>query len=65
MPISAKDNVLSIAMADPSNVVMKNEIEKIVNMRLSVSLMDETKIKEAIEKFYVRTSLDEIGRAHV
>ena len=57
MPISAKDNVLSIAMADPSNVVMKDEIEKIVNMRLSVSLMDETEIKEAIEKFYVRTSL--------
>ncbi|MCL2144138.1 MAG: Flp pilus assembly complex ATPase component TadA [Endomicrobia bacterium] len=57
MPISVKDNVLNIAMADPSNVVMKDEIEKIVNMRLSVSLMDETEVKEAIEKFYVRTSL--------
>lgn len=57
MPISVKDNVLSIAMADPSNVVMKDEIEKIVNMRLSVSLMDETEVKESIERFYVRTSL--------
>ncbi|MDR1195681.1 MAG: Flp pilus assembly complex ATPase component TadA [Endomicrobium sp.] len=57
MPISVKDNILSIAMADPSNVVMKDEIEKIVNMRLSVSLMDETEVKEAIEKYYVRTSL--------
>ncbi len=29
MPISIKDNVLNVAMADPSNVVMKDEIEKI------------------------------------
>lgn len=57
MPMSVKDNVLNIAMADPSNVVMKDEIEKIVNMKLSVSLIDETEVKEAIEKFYVRTSL--------
>ncbi|MCL2334892.1 MAG: Flp pilus assembly complex ATPase component TadA [Endomicrobia bacterium] len=57
MPLSVRDSVLNIAMADPSNVVMKDEIEKIVGMRISVSLMDETEIKESIEKFYVRTSL--------
>ena len=57
VPISIKDNALNIAMSDPSNVVMKDEIEKMVNMKLSVSLMDETEIKEAIEKYYVRTSL--------
>ena len=57
MPLSVQDNVLNIAMADPSNVVMKDEIEKIVAMRLSVSLMDEAEIKESIEKFYVRTTL--------
>jgi len=59
MPISVRDGVLNVAMSDPSNVVMRDEIEKIVNMKLSVNLMDDTEVKEAIEKYYVRTSLGE------
>ncbi len=59
LPLSIRDNVLNVAMADPSNVVVKDEIEKIVNMRISVSLMDESDIMEAIEKYYVRTSLSD------
>ncbi|MCL2389879.1 MAG: Flp pilus assembly complex ATPase component TadA [Endomicrobia bacterium] len=63
LPLSVMDGVLNVAMADPSNVIVKDEIEKILNMKISVSLMDETEIKEAIERYYVRTSLgdDDIG----
>ena len=64
LPISVSDGVLNVAMADPSNVIVKDEIEKILNMRISVSLMEETEIKEAIERYYVRTSLgddDDLG----
>lgn len=61
MPISVKDKVLYAAMSDPSNVIMRDEIEKLVNMRLSVSLMDEVEVKEAIEKYYVRTTLGSIS----
>ncbi|MCL2389628.1 MAG: Flp pilus assembly complex ATPase component TadA [Elusimicrobia bacterium] len=57
MPLEVSDNTFHVAMADPSNVVVKDEIEKLVKMKLSVVLMDETEIREAIEKYYVRTSL--------
>lgn len=65
MPLSVRDNVLNVAMADPSNVVLKDEFEKIVGMRISVSLMDEDEVKEAIEKYYVRTSLGDDDRDNI
>ncbi|MDR2191645.1 MAG: Flp pilus assembly complex ATPase component TadA [Endomicrobium sp.] len=57
IPISISGDVLNIAMADPSNIVMRDELEKVVKKRVSVSLMEENEVKEAIEKYYVRTSL--------
>jgi type IV pilus assembly protein PilB len=57
MPIEIVDNTFHVGMADPSNVVVKDELERFVKMKLSVFLMDETEIREAIEKYYVRTSL--------
>jgi type IV pilus assembly protein PilB len=57
MPISASGDVLNVAMADPSNIIMRDELEKIVKKKVSVSLMDENEVKEAIERHYVRTSL--------
>ncbi|MDR1941818.1 MAG: Flp pilus assembly complex ATPase component TadA [Endomicrobium sp.] len=57
IPVSFRDDVLNVAMADPSNVLMRDEVEKIVKKRISISLMDENEVKEAIERYYVRTSL--------
>jgi len=61
IPISINGNVLNVAMADPSNVVLRDELEKMLKKRLSVSLMDENEVKEAIERHYVRTSLGDVS----
>lgn len=55
-------NNLVVAMADPANVVCKDELQKLTGKKISVVLSSEKEIKEFIENFYVRTSLSsEIG----
>ena len=50
------DNLV-VAMADPANVVYKDELQRITGKKISAVLSSENDIKEFIEKFYVRTSL--------
>ena len=57
VPLSIKNDTLVVAMADPANVIYKDDISRLVNKRLSVVLSSEKEILSFIEKFYVRTSL--------
>lgn len=66
VPLEIINDVLVIAMADPANVVYKDDITKITGKKLSVVLSSEKDILSFIEKFYVRTSLSgEIGEDEV
>lgn len=59
IPLSLNEDVLLVAMADPANVVFKDDIARLVNKKLSVVLASERDILSFVEKFYVRTSLVE------
>lgn len=62
VPVQVKGDAVVIAMADPSNVVYKDELSRIIGKRLSIVLSSEKDILSFIEKFYVRTSLSsELG----
>lgn len=55
IPVSKKGETLTIAMADPSNVVTIDEIETSTNLKLSVMLASEKDILSSIEKYYSGT----------
>ncbi len=57
VPLEIKNDTLVVAMADPANVIYKDDISRIAGKRLSVVLSSEKEILSFIEKFYVRTSL--------
>lgn len=59
VPLELYTDVLVVAMADPANVVYKDDISRLVNKKLSVVLASEKDILSFIEKFYVRRSLKE------
>lgn len=66
VPLDVNKDTLIVAMADPANVVYKDDITKIVGKRLSIVLSSEKDILSTIEKCYVRTSLSgEIGEDEV
>ena len=59
VPLEMKEDGLLVAMADPANVVYKDDIARLVNKKIYVVLSSEKEILSFIEKFYVRTSLAE------
>lgn len=66
VPLDIKNDVLVVAMADPANVVYKDDVQKLAGKKISVVLSSEADIKEFIEKYYVRTSLSaEIGEEEI
>lgn len=52
MPVSKKENVLTVAVADPSNVAAVDELEATTNLKVSLVLANEREIKEAVEIAY-------------
>jgi type IV pilus assembly protein PilB len=52
MPIRFDEGELTVALADPLNVNMLNDLEFIVNAKIGAALSDEKSIAEAIEKYY-------------
>lgn len=59
VPLELKEDGLLVAMADPANVVFKDDIARLVNKKIYVVLSSEKEILSFIEKYYVRTSLAE------
>ncbi|WP_372519158.1 GspE/PulE family protein [Candidatus Ruminimicrobiellum ovillum] len=66
VPLELNGDMLVVAMADPANVVYKDELARITNKKLSVILASEKDILSFIERFYVRSSLSkEIGENEI
>ena len=66
VPLELNGEILVIAMADPANVVYKDELARITNRKLSVVLASEKDVLSFIERFYVRSSLSkEIGENEI
>ena len=51
-PVEKKDNILVLAMADPTNVIAIEEIERAIKMKVSPGLSPEEDIEKLMEKFY-------------
>ncbi|MEW6681050.1 MAG: ATPase, T2SS/T4P/T4SS family, partial [bacterium] len=55
VPISMADGVLTIAMADPLDVVAIDDIRRITGCKVRAVVSSEEKIKNAIERYYRKT----------
>ena len=53
VPVSIEDGVLTVAVADPRNVVALNELSFLSNARLKLLVMTESDIQKAIERVYI------------
>jgi type IV pilus assembly protein PilB len=52
MPISLKDNVLTVAMADPQNVAALDDLRNFLGLDVRGAISNEAHILEAIERYY-------------
>jgi type IV pilus assembly protein PilB len=55
VPLSRSDSSLTVAMADPSNVIAINDIKFITGLDLQIVIAAESNIKIAHERFYEAT----------
>jgi type IV pilus assembly protein PilB len=52
VPIVKKENALTVAMADPSNITALNDIKFITGLDIQVVLTSETKLRAKLDKIY-------------
>lgn len=52
MPISLKDNVLTVAMADPQNVAAMDDLRNFLGFEVRGAVSNEAHIMAAIERYY-------------
>lgn len=52
LPINLESNVLTVAMADPTNIAAINDLRFITGMNVSIMLSTENMIRNYIEKWY-------------
>ncbi|MBX7142879.1 MAG: type IV-A pilus assembly ATPase PilB [Oligoflexia bacterium] len=52
LPLVKKENTLTVAMVDPSNMIALNDIKFITGLDVQVVVATETEIKASQEKFY-------------
>jgi len=61
IPISMADGILTVAMADPLDVVAIDDIRRVTGCKIRAVVSSEDKIKAAIEKYYRKTeTMEEI-----
>ncbi|OQA90114.1 MAG: Type II secretion system protein E [Elusimicrobia bacterium ADurb.Bin231] len=61
IPITKKDNILTIAMANPLNVFATDDLRLITGCQIKAVIASETEIKNAIEKYYsAKGSIDDV-----
>ncbi|HAW50267.1 TPA: type II secretion system protein GspE [bacterium] len=61
LPISMSDEVLTVAMADPLDVIAIDDIRRITGCKIRAVVSSEEKIKQAIDKYYKKTeTMEEI-----
>lgn len=52
-PVRVTDDTLTLALSDPSVVVVLDELQKKIGLRIVPALATETAIKEAIDHYYI------------
>jgi len=52
IPLEKKDNVLTVAMADPMDILAVDEIRRLIGCEIKPVIASEDEIREAIEKYY-------------
>ncbi len=52
MPISLKDNVLTVAMADPQNVAALDDLRNFLGHEVRGAVSSQTDVEEAISRYY-------------
>lgn len=70
VPIKFEDNVLTIALSDPLNVNVLDDLKFVLNCEVQGAVANENEINEAIEKYYggvtkeesINTLVDEIEK---
>ena len=61
IPISRVGKLLTIAMADPLNVIALDDLKVMTNLEISPVLASEEDIEESIRKYYERSADEEIS----
>jgi type II secretion system protein E len=70
IPLSLKDNVLTIAVSDPMDIHMLDDIRLLLNLDIKPVLAGETDILDAIKKYYgigaetIEKIMDQAGQAN-
>lgn len=52
MPISMKNNVLTVAMADPTNVAALDDLRNLLGVEIRGAVSNEVHIQQAVERYY-------------
>lgn len=60
IPVSFKDDVLTIAMADPMNIQVIDDLRLMLHCEVQGALSNEEQIQRAIEKYYADSTGDTI-----
>ncbi len=58
LPLARTEDVLKVAMADPSNITALDELKRETNLKPSIVLASDKEIDEYIEKYYGGGALD-------
>jgi type IV pilus assembly protein PilB len=52
VPISFRNDVLTVAMANPNNIAALDDLRNMLNVEVKGAVSNETEVKAAIERFY-------------
>ena len=61
LPVNLRENVLIIGMVDPSNIFAIDDIKFYTGYTVVAGVISETAFRQAYEKYYKKTSNNEIG----
>ncbi len=59
IPVKFEDNVLTVALSDPLNVNVLDDLRFVLNCKVQGAIASEEEISEALEKYYGGTSKEE------
>jgi type IV pilus assembly protein PilB len=57
MPVSRSGNTIVVAMADPTNIFVKDDLSYITRLRVEAVVAAETAILSAIERYYINSKI--------
>ena len=62
VPISFRNDVLTVAMADPQNIAALDDLRNMLNLEVKGAVSNEREVKAAIERFYAdkQSSIEDV-----